>query len=360
MEQSFNDITKSVDQLCHQLSLANIVVPRFDDNRNVFDFLAEFESVTTIVPDEVKALLLRKAFPLDETKAWFKTTLEPAIKEGKPFVDLKKLIIERFSDLGDRDRHFKKLKEAKFDEKSNRRLLDFVEDLIYSYRKAHGDKFDEESCVKFIKASLPNQLVPKLNLIQGFKSSISVSTLVSAIKEFDSSFRNAEINSDAKIPTTELMDLLKQLIKKSDATQAVVAALQLKVEDKLDRPTRRDDYPNAGSSQTRLDNRERSPSWDRKRQFSPRRQRSPDGRQYDERNNNRRQERRYSPIPSRDKSPRRSPSPVRNFNQRGSSTQTNEDEVFERYCNRHGKPTRPCKICKGMHWDKHCPIHLNA
>lgn len=53
------DVTKSIETLCSQMSIANIIVPTFEPENNVHDFLAEFELATFSAPEDQRKNLLK-------------------------------------------------------------------------------------------------------------------------------------------------------------------------------------------------------------------------------------------------------------------------------------------------------------
>ena len=363
----FSDITKSVDQIFNHLSLTNVTVPRFDSSKDIFDFIAEFEAATSIVTDENKAKLLLKTFPLDRSKAWFERELKPAIEGNKPWRELRKMLISRFSDLEDRDRHLKKLFNVKYDPRSGQRLLDYVEDYIYTFQKAFGEKFDDNLCVKNLKATLPSEITPTLNLLPSFKSAKSTSEISAAIKDYDQSYRNTDIfNQSNKIDATQMAKIFKELIKKSEMTQSVVASLQAQLdEEKQNRQSRRNsDSSTKGSPhQGRRHERDRTPSDKPYRGNVSPRYRSPVCIWHRERSPVRQYDHKISSSNHRDKSPNyrksRDQSPVEvNRDRHTQSVKRNIAFDDDLYYKRFGKPENPCDECKGAHHTRHCPINL--
>lgn len=363
MEQTFADMTTSVDKLFNHLSINNIIVPKFEANKDVFDFLAEFEAATSVTTDEQKAQLLLKAFPVGRSKAWFETTLKPAVKADTPWPELKRKVIERFSDIEDRDRHFHRLREAQFKPETGQKLLDFVEELAYSFKKAHSDKFDEAACLKFIKAAIPAKLTPILSLIPGYKETRCIGDLTKVAKQYDTTHHYSEnLEFGQKLNVSELTSLLKELIKKSDTTQSVVAALQTKFESKEVRASPRPEerYHRSPSPNRRSWQPKPSVSWQQDRQpVSPKTSPQIDRRErYSQayRDN-------YRPSPERyrDSSPNR----YRNhqYDQSKSSYNRHDQKpepAFDDalYYERFGRPPNPCGVCKKLHWERHCPYNL--
>lgn len=171
-------ISESLNRLCNH-SVTSIAVPRFDSYSDAYD---QFERVTSSLTDDQKLLVLPKAFPVDCHRSWYGTELAPLIKANKTWVKSK--ITERFSATGLEDKHFSRLKELKFDPESDQSLLSYVEDILYSYRRAYPNEQDI-SALKYIRLSLPPSLRAKLNLYADFKNAQDINTLKAAIKDYD-------------------------------------------------------------------------------------------------------------------------------------------------------------------------------
>lgn len=125
----FQDVTKSMDSLRTTLSVAGVKIPQYDSFNDVFEFLAEYELVTTGLEDHQKIVLLGKAFPVKCHRAFYEAELAPLIGQSLPWPHVKRIIVKRFSDTDDQDRHLLRLRELKFDPESNMSLLDYAEDI---------------------------------------------------------------------------------------------------------------------------------------------------------------------------------------------------------------------------------------
>lgn len=229
----FDDVTKSVNQLCHLLSLSNINVPSMSAYSDCYDFLVEFETATATLTDEQKVKLLVKSFPTGRYRAWFDTDLSPAIDKGESWLSIRNRIIKRFSDTEDRVRHFVRLRELKYVPEQTK-LIDFIEDLNYSFVKAFPNVLDEEAKLRYIKAAIPSTIKPALSIIPDYHQAKNFEGLKQSIRQFDQSKIGSSFSSSSteKVSTSELSGLLKQLIdsvKKEgeDTRKAVVASLQL-------------------------------------------------------------------------------------------------------------------------------------
>ena len=145
---NLNDISRSVSQWYSQMSFAHVNIPKFDACSNVYDFLTEYEDATVTLTDEQKATVLNRAFPPGCHRSWYDNELKPLVKASKPWSEIKAAIVSRFSVQEERDRHLARLRELKFDPESHKMLLDFVDDMIYSYKKAYPNDKDDESCIR--------------------------------------------------------------------------------------------------------------------------------------------------------------------------------------------------------------------
>lgn len=208
-----SEVSKSVDQLCSQMSLTNISVPKFSSSYNVYDFITEYEDTTCTLTDEQKSKLLNKAFPPGCHRSFYENELKPMVKSKKTWKEIKDTIIERFSILGDRNRHFARLKELIYDPNGNKTLQDFADDVVYSYKRAYpGDtNTDTEACVLFIKSSLPASLQSSLSNNSEYCNAKTIEQLKKAVKHYDIGRANGCDKRDDRQVSTQLSDMMKEL-----------------------------------------------------------------------------------------------------------------------------------------------------
>lgn len=351
----FDDMSRSVSRICDQMSLVNVNVPRFSSFKDVFDFLTEFETITSTHSDEQKLVLLTKAFPPGKHRAWFETELKPLIKEQKPWKDVKDVVIKRFSETENRDRHFLRLRELKFNPNGDQRLLDFVEDILYSYKKAYPQDTDQESKIRYVKASIPTSIKPSLSMIPEYQNAKTEDELKKGIKSYDVAQGNVSIlKADDRIGISELASVLKEMMNgiknEGEATRkTIVAALN------TERPSssyhHKDENYRRKEGQYRQDTRSpnrndyhghnrsprtTSPNYRDNRQNSPRRREYQSAKQDSE-----------VPIQVKDKN--------KSENSRQNDRIYDENSYFERF----GKPPTPCGDCGFWHWNRHCIKYLN-
>lgn len=403
------DVTKSVDQLCAQLSISNIVVPRLDAYQDIFDFINEFELVTATLPDEHRIKVLVKAFPPGRLNAWFESELKPLILKPSSWKTIKTRIINRYADTEDRDRHFQRLKDMKFDPHGQRKLFDYVEELSFSFTKAFPNESDETK-VRYIKANLPQELKCSLAGISECNQSKDLDEFMKGIRRFDAMRTVTQDTQSAKVQGTELVsvfkDLLKEIREERQTTKNIVAAFQAKSREPSPHRSRHNESNNYQSS----GQREPQPQADRmhrnrERSMSPRnrdlRPVSPNIRQqvvdrnsnYHPNNQNNNLQASYSNAYQNNRNISPANMPQNNLNQRGQSPtphyQLNNQQYMDRYqfkpnqyqrennssharsnnnaslfnenqyYEKFGYPPQPCSGCGHMHWYRHCLIHLN-
>lgn len=376
----FQDVTKSVDSLRTTLSIAGVKVPRYDSFNDVFEFLAEYELITTGLDDKQRILLLSKAFPVKCYRAFYEAELAPLIDSPKPWREVKKIVIKRFADTDDQDRHLLRLRELKFDPDSDRSLLNYAEELFHSYKRAYPADVAKSTSVAYVKASIPKSIRQSLNMHADFREAVDEESLKKALKQYDQSKGTAPKSSNNRELTREITDVVQETLKNFqkqmiESQKAVVAALRTQ-DEKLEQVSR---------------GRYRSP--DRSGQYQRPQSPAGGGKPYRGSSPGRDRRSNYDRSPQRgdgSREPRgrfntnyferRSPSPRarENYNQGYQSvsdrpptphTRTNNQlqtqnahDIFDtkRYLDSFGRPPRPCSHCGSGHWDKHCPFNLKA
>lgn len=371
-ESFIENVSRSIGQYCDQMSFINVTVPKFEEYQNVFDFINEYEVLTCTLNNLQKISLLVKAFKRGRTRCWFETELAPLIERQETWEVIKRKIISRFSDTEDRDRHFKRLRDIKFE--ASKSLLDFVEEIIYSYRKAYPTDVGDDNCIKFVKASIPDDIRSKLNLEQDYRSSNTIERFKDVIKRFDAglSFSNS---SNSKSDNQELKAMMKQLFSKIEsmdkehkATRDAVNAAYIHGNKDYQYYMQKAFYSDRDSSRPRRnsDARTRYSSGDRRDPTkSPKHSRS----STPERNNRDSDDsqssdnyRRKRDNPSTKRYTKRSNerrnSRSSRFDDKGSDKPVpdqarafNDDIYYQKF----GKPPSPCTNCDAWHWARHCP-----
>lgn len=381
---AIQDVTKSVDQLCNQLTLSNIVVPRIDAYTDVFNFLNEFDVVTAALPEDKKKKLLVKAFPPGRLRSWFDDKLKSLVEGVGSWSTIKDKIVDRYSDTEERDRHFKRLSEMKFDPEGQQKLFDHVEDICYSFSKAFPKEKDDDTKIRYIRSVLPSAVKPALSAINEYSFAKNMDEFLRAIRRYDQINRGSPAEDTGKVKNSELVAVLKELIKgvrqEGESTRNVIAAMRNSAKEQSPRVTRRElhEYPRAYSpkrvphSEGYQRTRERSASPYTGRQYPANPQR--DQKTVEQSPNyvaNKQQASANAPNDNqRSQQLVRAQSPS-NYYRRNQTDMTrasdepnkalNRVEMFDEtyYKKKFGVPPRPCSNCQFMHWDRHCLLHLN-
>lgn len=340
-----------------QASFAQVSVPKFNSCANVYDFLTEYEDATVGMTDAQRALLLNRAFPPGCHRTWYDNKLKPLIKASSPWKIIKDKILERFSMQDNRDRHLAKLRELKFNPEENRMLLDFVDDMIYSYERAYPADTDKESCIRWIKTALPQNVQAALSVNPDYQCNTDMDKLMRAVKQYDMSQSvNGGKQSDRQL-TAEMASMVKDLVS--------TVRKELESCKKDNEATRKSNQAVVAAFQTGQSSRSYGDNW-RDRQRSPQRVRY---------------EGRRSPSPV---AARRSPSPMKqggtpntNWRQEQKPGVPKEyavarpepgpvnklDKAFsaKSYFDKFGVPPTPCSECNEdlWHWARHCHKRLN-
>ena len=343
------DMTKSASQWYSQMSMANVIVPKFSSTKDVYDFVTEYEDATSALAEEYRSKLLYKAFPPGDHRSWFEIELKPIIESGSEWSRIRSAIIDRFSIQGDRARHFTRLRDLKYNPDSSRMLLDFVDDMLYSYRRAYKNDQDDESCIAFIKSSLPQTVQGILSANPDYRDAKDIATLKQAAKQYDISKRTNEGLSTSRQVTNELTSMVKELVtslrkeleqnqrdtkKELESTKSAIMAVMRSNQQERDQPNRERQVQRS----TYESRRSPSPSFSR---------RSPSPGAY---------ERRYPPaikFAPKNEPQGRSERPKVNEDPKDATRQAfNSKSYFELF----GMPPSPCSLCNegSWHWSKHC------
>lgn len=408
------DLSRSIDQLVSQFSVVGINVPRLDSFKDVFEFTNEVETITATLPEDQSLKLLVKAFPPGRLRTWYDRELKPLIDRGTTWPIVKQKIIQRYSDIEDRDRHLKRLQGMKFVDNGHQKLFDYVEELLYSFDKAF-EGCGDSTRIGYVKNTLPSSVTRILIHNNDFNEATSMSSFLKSIRQFDKS-RSASSNDEQasdkdKINPSELATILKELVKeinRSGDNKPKVAAMQSP--RRGDSPVRSlyNNRPNSPRGQFRSyyghdDDGDLHTNRDlfgygysrpfRQRSPSPRRQSvghepryggqheqlptyRPTTLNYDDQNqsynrnqptgrqNNYQGQRFRSPSPQ----PRQydsnqmhqafSQQPIRG-NARDRSPSVNKAFSDTVYYQKFGVPPTPCPRCGLMHWERHCTDNLN-
>lgn len=410
----FADVTKSVDELRAQISMSNVKVPRIDAYKDVFDFISEYEMATATLPDEQRLKLLVKAFPPGRLKSWYDKEVEPLVTHHSSWSTIKNKIIQRYSYTGDQDRHFKKVITKKFDPSGSSTLFDHVEDILFSFVKAFPSEKSDTTQIQFIKSSLPSAITPTLTTINRFNNPKDLKDFLEGIRQYDiikAGCPSPNEGSGDKLKSSEILDALKDIVKglkqEGEATRQAVAALRAnprsfspvkqQLYDGYVQPTNhrpmspiRQNYHMNGErsiSPFNDNSRRRTPSptrqfVDRNHNYNNRNfptsyhyQQAPQPKQHQHYQENESAKYASSMMRPRYTSPSRpglqndqnrmhqSQHQVFNQDVRMDGSHKIEPKQglmdHEYYYKKFGMPPTPCPSCGYLHWQRHCPNHLN-
>lgn len=209
-----HDVSRSVEQLCTQMSMSNVTIPVFSHYKEAYDFIGDFELATTGISEEQKLILLAKAFPPGRHRSWFEIEIKPVIDRQGKWSEARIKILDRFTFTDDKDKHFAKLKELKFEESGEQSLLEFIDDMSYSYKKAFPAQLIEDDLVRYIKASLPGNIKSALNIYADFRSAGTLESMKKAAKQYEAS-RKSSVTSKTndRATLTKFSALVQELIK---------------------------------------------------------------------------------------------------------------------------------------------------
>lgn len=369
----FADVTKTAEQLKDAYVYQNLPVPLFGGDRNIHDFLADFERATWTLEPFQRTKIVHKAFPLDKYKPWFESTLHPLLEQKASWEKVKEAIVERFSDHETADIHFQKLLQSQY--KPGNKLRDFVEEISYWYKKAIGNEQDETGCVKFIKTKLPIEVTSVLNFMPEFKTAINIKQLFKVAKQYDANPISLNLHNnvlDTKYFDGKMEEIKHQVSKLLKNQESMAAAYQQSFR-RSPSPSQYTQYQHQyynNGPHSPYASRPRSNSQERNYKYqnyhgnrTPPSSKSPTNSQpsspYAKRDHNR------GNSPYKSKHSENSNQNQNNQKQKGEGSsaqgvEANKTKFFneKRYYEKFGYPNKPCVTCGDLHHDRHCVFNL--
>lgn len=376
--QSFMDMTRGFTKAIENMSTMNVEIPRAENYKDIYKFLSEYETETAVLTDDQKVRLLVKAFPSGTHKVWYDAEIKPNIEIylnnwGK----VKQKIIDRYAIANTKDRYFRRLRDLKFNTDGDHSLYDYIEE--FNHVLGHTiQNMNDEAKVRYIKSTLPEAVIQKLEMISGFESALTVVDLQKTARRYDTlnlGKCNEQRNRDSP-KTAEILKSIEVLLtgikEEGKSTRECIAALR-------DRPSRANS-PYFSDRQARQtyqgyqgNNSNQSTNYHsiRQRSISPYngqrdlRPQSP-GRNFVDRNGNNQQPR--SPYGNGNHATFDNSKGQSNFHENdvnkqnimpraGESNQVRDGgcQAFdsEEYWQRYGRPKNPC-LCGLYHWNQHC------
>lgn len=339
LQKLFND---SISQY-NAVQALNIKVPEFHGlpNEDVNKFIKKFRASTMGFPVEVRCRFMKKALK-DSAQIWSKTHLKELLTKTtltkQDWQIIKKLLRERFSEFDPQSTRRQQLNRMKYKE-GDVLLSCYVEDYLSCYKSAYPNH-EIQDALQALQANLPHRIIIRLNYINSDWTSLrSIHELIPIIRKLETKilpYEPQEESVSSSINEKTIMDLfsgfkssVEDMIK--DTVQKAsekTTSLQLALLDKQSNQ----DTVNEQSNYNRSESRNNS----HYRPFFKPHKRQPNFRDsYNEKKNK-----------TDDK-------------QADNNTRTSEPSVSDlekAYFDKYRKPARPCSLCKGPHWDKHCPF----
>lgn len=204
----------------------NLTVPRVDAYNDIFDFITEFETITATLPAEEQVKLLVKAFPPGRLRNYYDKEIKPYVLSSD-WTSIKHKIISYYSDTEDKDRHLKRLQSMSFDVGGQRKLFDYVEDLLYTLSKALGHQ-DDELKIRYVKANLPPEVTNALLNSNQYNTATTINEFIKGVKQYD---KAKSFKSGSDLKNSELVTVVKQMLTEivkdeNKPKKAKVAGLQ--------------------------------------------------------------------------------------------------------------------------------------
>lgn len=386
-QSSQQPLNETANLSCNQAAINNIKVPKIDEG-DVFTFLDEFEDSTSLLADSQRVRLLIRSFPSGRLRNWYISE----ISNLNDWSRVRDRIIKRFSYIEDRDHHLYKVKELKFDVNGSRKLYDFGDEFYYSLSKALPESSDE-SKIRFLKAALPDVLIPELSLNPSYNQNVNLSLILSAFRQYDKARVKKVVNSvmfkeetndmDNRPITKAELNVMKEDIVESfkklqlnnfEHHQAVAGIDSTQTTQNYSKPRSPSPYPLRSSNTSQRDPSPRRDPYhhDSRSTRVDQYHRSPSRQNQGSSRGDQRYYRSPSPVAQRYQQ-QRQPSPGRldgrgchqgdfRGGQDGIQQQGNNNSPAfsdSRYYQKFGIPPKPCSFCKFLHWERHCHENLN-
>lgn len=223
------ELSKTVNALRNSLAIANIQVPKFDEGIGIYEFIANYENITSTLDDELKVALISKSFPPGTLTAWYRTELEPLIKASSSWFSIKEKLIERFSKAKDNDRHLARLKNLTFSPESDKKLLNYIEEMVYAFTMAFKKTNPIQDLIRFIKAGLPDKTQSYLSTIHEWREAKSIDDLKEAARTYDALIKSrttSVMDQNVNNLSKTLLDLIEDIKRDREDIRADVLALK--------------------------------------------------------------------------------------------------------------------------------------
>lgn len=354
-EVTLSKLADSINQYAAS-AITSLVVPEFrgSPEEDVKEFIGKFKTATITLSDEMKCLALSKALS-GSAKIWAKENIKSNLLSGN-WKAAKKLLKERFAALDSDLKNLEKLGKLKHDP-GKETLISYLEKYSAYYKSAHKEAKDTD-IIRSLKLNLPRNVIRGLNMVNdewaNLKEMKDLYVLARRVEDKILAYEDPEqsVSSTKAEDITKMLKEMKEILKhKQEAKEEpqqpseTVAAMS---------------FPNNYQKYQRPYNNNQN--FNRPRHYD---QRSRQGYNNGARNHQSFQR----PIYRKVYNQRRTDYPskklaIDNAPQNGAiedkprgtlNDRAAEASVIELYYKRYGKPPSPCQLCKGEHFNRHCP-----
>lgn len=336
-EDTIIKLTDSINQQSATAMIA-IPVPEFGGtpSEDIKDFIRRYKMATINFGEEMRCRALQKAL-VGHAHTWAKRNIKEEIVSGEKgsWKKIKEKLVERFEAPNAEIKLHEQLSNMKFDQTGGT-LISYLESFYDRFRKVHKQAKDAD-VIGALKLNLPNNIHRALNLLNDewtqLDNMADLYKLARRAEEKILPFEKEE-SSEEKLSASSIKKLLSDFLKSAkevkttdtkqeDQTQ-VVAAVQCTGQCQANIKTNA-----SGQTATTEHQKNGEQNW-----FGPRRNR-------------------FKGIYSNKK-----PAPYSKKDPK-SPDESSEDKLTkaqEAYVSIHGKPPGPCQICRGYHFNRHCPL----
>lgn len=319
-------------------AINTVAIPSFQGlpNEDVHEFLRKFKLATITFAPELRCMALNRAFS-GAAHVWAKT-IKNMISNGD-WKGVKQAMINRFAAPNREMRYREKLAQMKY-ESSKETLTSYIEGFVNCYRKAYKEPSDND-IIMALKVNLPHPIIRSLNMLSdNWTDANSLESLYSLIRRLEYKILPYEQEDEAGGKKLDIQSLSKLLSELKESMQIVKAAKQEEkapteaiavIQDqKFTGPQYRERRPQQGQSPQFRRNNWNSNRYGPDRRYKYRRE------AFRETNDQYHAPARMLPALEENKA-------------------ANNREILSSYEKMYGKLPGPCQICRGDHFNRHCP-----
>lgn len=344
-EESINLAETTIQRLSDSISqyaasaINTVAIPPFQGlpNEDIHDFLRKFKLATITFTPELRCMALNRAFS-GAAHTWAKA-IKDKISNGD-WKGVKDAMIERFAAPNREMRYREKLSLMKY-EPSKETLTSYIEGFVDCHRKAYKHPSDND-VIMGLKVNLPHSIIRSLNMLSDtWTESNNLEVLFALVRRLEYKilpYEPVEENDGKRMDINSLSKVLNELKESIQAAKAVkseekpsaeaIAAIQ---SQKFAGPQYRERFSQPGQNP-----QFRRTNWTSNR-YGPDRRYQYRREAFRENNNND-----YQPLPRMLPPTADKKDPIAN-------------PLLSSYEQMYGKLPGPCQLCKGDHFNRHCP-----